>query len=239
MFAARAEAYPDFMRSEAWTAKAHQTGFGSYAELKHDTILYTKQAVAEGGDNLPIPPRRNWVEPEPVAFARLAAAADLMRQGLADRGLLTDEQDGLLRDVSELVGFLERIAEDELAGEPISQQDNERLTHIGEELEAWFWRTSDRLASGETEADQDAAIVADIASSAKGILEVGTGRIDRIYVLVPDDAGTFHVAVGGVYSYYEFTNPPGERLTDEAWRATLDAGEAPERPAWEEAFLPN
>ena len=69
------------------------------------------------------------------------------------------------------------------------------------------------------------------------MLEVGTGRIDRIYVLVPDDEGTFQVAVGGVYSYYEFTSPPGERLTDEAWRAMLDAGEAPERPAWEEAFL--
>ncbi len=40
-------AFPDFMRSPAWRAKAQQTGFGSYAELKHDTILYTKQA---GGD---------------------------------------------------------------------------------------------------------------------------------------------------------------------------------------------
>ncbi len=38
------------MRSEAWTAKAHQSGLGSYAELKHDTLLYSKQAVAEGGD---------------------------------------------------------------------------------------------------------------------------------------------------------------------------------------------
>jgi hypothetical protein len=238
MFASRAEAYPDLMRSEAWTAKAHQAGLGSYAELKHDTILYTKQAVAEGGDGAPIPPRRNWVEPEPVAFARLAAAADLMQRGLDERGLLTDEQVGLLTDLTELLGFLERIARDELAGEPISELDNERLTHVGEELEAWFWRTSDRLESGETEADQDAAIVADVASGPDGILAVATGRIDRIYVLVPDDAGAFQVAVGGVYSYYEFTSQPGERLTDEAWRATLDAGEAPERPAWQEVLFP-
>ena len=74
-------------------------------------------------------------------------------------------------------------------------------------------------------------------SSPKGILEIGTGRIDRIYVLVPDNSGRFQVAVGGVYSYYEFTTPPGERLTDEAWRGLLDAGKAPARPAWEEAFL--
>ena len=56
-------------------------------------------------------------------------------------------------------------------------------------------------------------------------------------MLVPDDRGRFQVAAGGVYSYYEFTNPPGERLTDGAWRMLLDAGKAPERPAWEEAFL--
>jgi hypothetical protein len=237
LFAARADAYPDFMRGEAWTAKAHQAGLGSYAELKHDTILYTKQAVAEGGDGGEIPPRRNWVEPEPVAFARLISAAELMREGLDDRGLLTEEQAGLLGDVAELFGFLERLARDELAGQPISEEDNERLTHVGGELEAWFWRTSDQASTGESEADQDAAIVADVASSAKGVLQVGTGRIDRIYVLVPDDEGAFQVAVGGVYSYYEFTSPSGERLTDEAWRAMLDAGEAPERPAWQEAFL--
>src|SRR3990170_5599625 len=106
MFDARGEAYPDFMRTEAWTAKGHQSGFGSYAELKHDTILYTKQAVAEGGADVPIPPRRNWVEPEPVAFARLVAVADLTRRGLDERGLLTKESADLLRDAIGLLGFL-------------------------------------------------------------------------------------------------------------------------------------
>ncbi len=235
-FLTRATAFPDFMRTEAWTAKAHQSGFGSYAELKHDTILYTKQAMAEGGDSAEIPARRNWVEPEPVVFARLAAAADLMRRGLSSRGLLGADRAGLLRDEISLFRFLERIARDELAGEPISSADNERLTYIGGEFEGRFVQTSDLTDTGAF-ADQDAAIVADIASSAKAILEVGTGRIDRIYVLVPDDRGRFQVAVGGVYSFYEFTNPPGERLTDEAWRAKLEAGEAPGRPAWEEAFL--
>jgi uncharacterized protein DUF3160 len=237
MFVSRGEAYPDFMRSDAWAAKAHQSGLGSYAELKHDTILYTKQAVAEGGDGADIPERRNWVEPEPVAFARLAALADLTRRGLDERKLLTEESTGLLADATELFQFLETVAEDELAGAPISEEDNQRLTDFGGELESFFWRTSDETPEGFSEADLDAAIVADIASGAKGVLEVGTGRIDRIYVLVPDDSGAFQVAVGGVYSYYEFTNPPGERLADEEWRAELDAGEAPERPTWEAAFL--
>lgn len=237
MFVPHGTAFPDFMRTDAWTAKAHQTGFGSYAELKHDTILYAKQVFAEGEGPTGIPARRNWVEPEPVAFARLAAVADLMRRGLDQRGLLTTAQAGLLRTVIDLDRFLERIARDELAGKPISKADNERLTYLGGELEALLWRTSDLSPGGiPTDVDQD-ALVADIASSPKSVLEVGTGRIDRIYVLVPDDSGRFQVAAGGVYSYYEFTTPPGERLTDEAWRGLLGTGKAPERPAWEEAFL--
>jgi Protein of unknown function (DUF3160) len=237
MFLPHGKASPDFMRTTAWNAKAQQTGLGSYAELKHDTILYAKQVFAEGGDT-GIPARRNWVEPEPVAFARLAAVAELMRSGLAQRNLLTKEQTGLLQTLIGLDRFFERIARDELAGKPIAKADNDRLTYIGGELEALWWRTSDLSGHGlPTDADQD-AIVADIASSREGVLEVGTGKIDQIYVLVPDDQGHFQVAVGGVYSYYQFKTKVGERLTDESWRAQLAAGKAPARPAWEQVLLP-
>jgi hypothetical protein len=46
------------------------------------------------------------------------------------------------------------------------------------------------------------------------------------------------VAVGGVYSYYEFTQPVSDRLTDEAWRDMLDRDAAPGRPTWERPVLP-
>jgi hypothetical protein len=225
------------MRTDAWAAKAQQSGLGSYTELKHDTILYAKQAVGEGGDGAPIPVRRNWVEPDPVVFGRLDAMAELMLAGMSERDLLTAEQADLLNGAIDLFSFLQRIATDELAGTPISARDNERLTYIGGELEAMWFRTSDQAGSGEPETDDDAAVVADIASGGDSVLEVGTGRIDRIYVLVPDDQGTFQVAVGGVYSYYEFTSPAGERLTDELWRSMLDSGDAPDRPAWQSVLF--
>ena len=93
--------------------------------------------------------------------------------------------------------------------------------------------------------DDDAAVIADIGRGvdlAKGtddVLEIGTGRIDRIFVLVPDDAGDFHVATGGVYSYYEFDRPTADgRLTDEQWWKMLRKGEAPERPSWQAPVFP-
>jgi hypothetical protein len=238
VFARHGTAYPDFMRSPAWAAEDLQSGLGSYAQLKHDTILYTKQAMAEGGDREPVPPR-NWVEPDPVAFLRLQAAVDLMRGGLTARNLATAEQKELLTDIGELFGFLARIASDELAGKPISEDDNSRLKWIGEELEALWVRTSDQ--SPEQYApitDLDSAIIADIASGPDGVLEIGTGRFDRLFVLVPDDAGRFQVAAGAVFSFYEFTVPPGQRLTDETWRARLDSGQAPPRPDWQDVLFP-
>ncbi len=240
VFARHGVAFPAFMRGTAWTAKDLQTGLGSYAELKHDTILYAKQAVAEGDEPPPPPPprRRNWVEPDPAAFARLVSTTNLLGAGLAERGLLSPESGALLDDTAHLFDFFARVAGDELAGRSITEADNTRLTDVGKELSSLFWRASDRTAGGVPAIDQDAAIVADIASGPPGVLEVATGRFNRIFVLVPDDSGHFQVAAGGVYAYYEFTNPPGERLNDTEWRAQLDAGTAPQRPAWEEAMFP-
>lgn len=82
--------------------------------------------------------------------------------------------------------------------------------------------------------DDQSAIIADIYTGQYGILEVATGRIDTIYVIVPGSDGTFEVAMGGVYSFYEFK---GRRETDEEWRAMLDAGTQPDRPAWQKVFL--
>ena len=233
-------AYPDFMRDPAWAAENLQSGLGSYTQLKHDTILYTKQAMAEGGGPEPEPvPPRNWVEPDPVAFLRLQAAVDLMRGGLVERKLATTEQAELLTDIGRLFGFLARVASDELAGEPIGDDDNSRLRGIGEELEALWVRTSDQSSEQYAPiADLDSAIIADIASGPDGVLEVGTGRFDRLYVLVPDDSGRFQVAQGAVFSYYEFPVPAGQRLTDETWRARLDSGQAPPRPAWQDVLFP-
>ncbi len=228
--------YPSFMQSDAWAAKAHQTGFSSYTELKHDTILYTKQAVAEGGAEEPAVPPRHWVEPEPVAYERLAAVTALMRDGLTSRDLLPADYEQLLDDLEEFYLWLAGIARDELAGLPISEEDNQELGWVGSTLEGFWIRTSDSDLDWEDGPDSHAALIADVMRNAQAVLELGTGFVDYIFVTVPDDRGGFQVATGGVYSYYEFWNA-GPRLTDEEWRAQLEAGSQPERPEWQQIFL--
>ena len=69
------------------------------------------------------------------------------------------------------------------------------------------------------------------------LLEEAIGRVFEVFAVVPDGRGGLHVAKGGVFSYYEFPWPMGDRLTDEAWRARLDAGQAPAQPAWTGSFV--
>ena len=104
------------------------------------------------------------------------------------------------------------------------------------------------------EGDSKDALVADIARTTSKFLEIGTGTIDEILVLVPNDSGRFQIAIGGVYSYYEFWRDENQgRLTDEEWWDLLDSGNTPdrlspmtlpdpnggsrERPAWQSMFL--
>ncbi|MFW9976266.1 MAG: DUF3160 domain-containing protein, partial [Candidatus Thorarchaeota archaeon] len=42
---------------------------------------------------------------------------------------------------------------------------------------------------------------------------------------------------GAVFSYYEFTWPINDRLTDESWQDLITLGEEPPLPLWTESFI--
>ena len=51
----KGEGWPVFMQNQAWTDKSLNTALGSWAELRHDTILYAKQSETEKSIP-PVPP---------------------------------------------------------------------------------------------------------------------------------------------------------------------------------------
>lgn len=237
-FAVRSGAYPDFMRTDAWAAKSLQTGFGSYTELKHDTILYAKQGTAGEGEG-PEPPAyvpRHWVEPDPVTFGRLVRAAQLTRDGLDQRSLLSPANATLLDTFIELSTWLGGIAAGELRGEVAGDADNVRLGGIGSELELLWYQASDLTKSPDVIPGQedDAALVSDIFRDSFSYLELGLGTPEQMLVLVPDGTGHFQLATGVVYSYHEFWRPVDmQRLTDEEWRRLLHSSDqVPPQPSW-------
>ena len=249
------EGYPDFMNSQAWLDKQLNSCLGSWTELKHDTILYAKQVYAEmgGGPEPPKPlPPRGYVEPVPQFYARLTALISMTRTGLDSRGLLSEaDRDGLGR-LEDLSKAFQAIAEKELRGSPLSEDEYERIRYYGGELEHLVFLSADIETQADdvgnpqfmTE-DQQAAVIADVAtdpdpsgSGAGGpvVLEEGVGRINEIHAIVPvvaEDGSIFlQIAKGGVFSYYEFSWPANDRLTDEKWRQILDSNQAPSLPSW-------
>jgi len=195
--------------------------------------------MAELGGGPPPEPTHGWVEPNPGAYARLLALTRMTHDGLQARGLLTDNTDANLMRLDNLLTFLLDVAHRELAGKPLTREDYERIKFYGGELEAMTLAAADQEGEGRPffEEDEEAALVADVATGGDGVLEEAIGRVYEIYVVVPDGEGGLLIAKGGVFSYYEFTWPMDDRLTDEKWRDMLDAGEAPDRPAWTGSFI--
>lgn len=243
----KGEAYPPFMQTQAWARKDLHTALGSWTELKHDTILYTKQVMAElGGGGEEEAPPRSYVEPNPEAYARLRALVQMTRAGLSERGLLAHEGTlaqtaYYLDELDDMLGFLQSVAERELRGETLSDDEYFRLKYFGGWLERLTLAAADTPEGGysnEFSDDEQAALVADVATDPNGqVLEEGTGRIYEIYVVVPDGRGGLVLTKGGVYSYYEFAWPLSNRLTDEAWRALITQGQQPPQPEWTADFI--
>jgi hypothetical protein len=224
LLAERGAGYPPFMRSELWQRKNLQTFLGSYVELKHDTILYSKQIMAEAGGG-PLEERddRGYVEPEPQAFGRLAALSGATADGLAGFGLLGDDDAYNLGLLQSLASQLETIARKELRDELPGDDEFELIRGYGAQIEHFWQEVYKNEADGTyfTSAEFPAAVVADVATDPNGsVLEVGTGSVSEVYVAVSVE-GSLRLATGAVYSFYQFEQPIDQRLTDSQWRQMM------------------
>ena len=235
--------FPMFMQTPAWVDKDLHTGLGSWTELRHDTILYAKQAYGMVVTSVESQPPasmlvRGYVEPQPAVFGRLASLAGLMREGLDSRGLLLDLFDGKLRRLEMLLVTLKEIAETELGGREPSWDQYETIATIGETLEeiTTFPSTLEGR-EWESEADEQMAVVADVHTDPNTglVLEEAVGQPMELYVIAPI-AGRLTVTMGGMFSYYEFEHPMADRLTDEAWQERLEEDDVPPPPVWTGSF---
>jgi hypothetical protein len=174
----------------------------------------------------------------------MLALAEMTRDGLQSRGLLSDRIEAALANLIDLIAFLKATAEAELLEEPLSEEDYLRIMFIGGELEALTLAASDCEEEGpacRNLSDQQAPLVADIATGLSpdiaglAVLEEGVGRPARMFVVLPNSDR--QLAVGAVFTYYEFVVPASERMTDEAWQAMLEEAANPPPPEWTQAFM--
>ena len=242
--------YPNWMRSGLWKNKELITALASWAQLRHDTILYVKQsytrAVMMPSPTAARPPEPiaakyyGYVEPNPELYARAHYIVTFLISGLAEQGLLSDTVKTSLEQSKEMMMKLQNISSKELEQIPLSEDDYDYIKNI----DALFNSIIESLASALTVSDpkpdgpatshtslagkDDAfktTIVADVhtETNTKKVLEVATGKIDWVIVAHASKDGHIGLAVGPIFSYYEFPHPMSDRLTDEKWRELLQS----------------
>jgi hypothetical protein len=226
---------PAVMRSQVWQRKQLQTQLASWAELRHDTILYAKQSYT-GGVICEYP--AGYVEPYPELYARLAFLAEQERQWLEAAGFSEKHISEYLQLFAATVRRLERLARKELAGQPF---DRDEIKFIKDTIHVttrgggcapvtvytgWYAQLFYNGAPNEWN-----AIIADVHTdpNSQHVLEVATGGVDLLVAAI-DNGADRAAYVGPIYSYYEFAAP--ERLTDEEWRSKIFSKDIPERPPW-------
>ncbi|MBU5670175.1 DUF3160 domain-containing protein [Peptoniphilus sp. MSJ-1] len=238
------EGYPMFMQNDAWKRKDLVSALGSYAELKHDTVLYGKAVMAEmgGGGEIEIP--KSYVEPNVELYNKLSWLLEFTKVNLKDREMLSTEYENKLDNFKELVDFLATISVKELENSKITEEEFTRLYTIGGEMEALMVDFVESDSEFEVSnwfeiqnaTDRRMPVVVDlmrVVENTTGIpagklSHIGTGRPMEIYAVYPHE-GKLYMGKGATFSYFEFLND--ERLTDEKWQEMV-YNEKTDYPTW-------
>jgi hypothetical protein len=217
------ENMPPFMQTEAWSDKAIASALGSYAELKHDNVLYSKQPVAECGGGVDYK-EYHYVEPNVELYTRLLWLSKYTKANLENCTELDEGVTNILNSMIDMIGLMQSASIKELEGKEITQKEYATMGGIGGLIdyisEDYKFKIADATNTPNGIDEKTSAIISDIATilpnefSEGGYLELGTGLPHQIYVICPID-GRLYLTRGAVYSPYEFVSD--ERLTDEKW----------------------
>jgi len=236
---------PLFMQSEAWLKKQLNTALGSWTELKHDTIVYTKQpysmsqaafSVMGKGGHLPPETVHGYVEPVPELYSRVRESVTQLRLRLTSLGFPSDKAlENNFRSFEEILTTLESISKKELTGEIPTESEYKLIENIGGRLKrilraAHYIDVTEKFRS---KMDNKMTVVADVFTevNSEQVLEEAIGRPAEIFVIANVD-GRDKVCLGVAYSYYEFKQTMSDRLTDEKWRSMVKENKQPLVPKW-------
>jgi hypothetical protein len=234
--------YPLYMQDKLFAVKQVESFLGSYTELKHDTLLYAKQNYAELGDGgdegTPPPVPKGFVEPNLAFWDTLGRLVDYIHRGYGKYGIFKNElqEYGHLNRFKEDVAWYASLAAKELRGEPLSEEEYEKL------------RTNPLMYMASPfepgmildDKDRRSALIADIHTDAlQGqILYEATAEPYVMLVLVGNDA-TVRLAVGVAFNHYELTGPLASRYTDDDWqnRVYKPQPTLPEKNFWYDSLM--
>ena len=243
---------PYFMQNPYWSKKDLNAALASWAELKHDAILYAKQpmgAECGGGESVPDPVVKGYVEPNVKFWKKASELLENTAKLLKDQNMMTEKIEGVTERLREEVTFLLRVSEKELADKVLTDEEYDQISYIGatfENISLDLLRMPDQNLYNWVDiegADRKVALVADVYTANadnnpdKAILFEAVGDADEIYVVV-EIGGYLYLTRGAVLSYREFVQPIDQpRLTDEEWQKQLESNPRKGVPDWMKPIL--
>ena len=242
------DSLPVFMRTAAWWQYKMNTQLASWAELRHDNLLYAKQSYSA---SIICSFPESYVEPIPEFYNRIKTLAGTASAYFNRMKMVFPSM--YFQNLASTADTLQAIAQKTLTHTNFSNAERaflQRMINIttgggcGGPVTSYTGWYPQLYYTGQSGFDKYDALVADVHTAptdAGGnvvgwVLHVGTGKIDMLVLTATTTDGRAMSYVGPVYRYYEYVSTNFKRLTDEEWRAM---GENPPiaRPAYVYFYL--
>ena len=235
--------------TEHWGRRVLGTQLASWAELRHDTLLYAKQSYT-GGATCEFPDA--YVDPYPEFYARVGELAVRAKELVAALDFsaypgLADGVKSYFDRLASIAAILEQMADNQRTGTPHSAEDMafiNRAVHIqsgcGEAVaDGWyadlFLNSADSTSYDPTVADVHTQPTDEGGNMVGRVLHAGTG-MPRLMVVTVDTCSGPRAYAGLVSSYFERITEGFERLNDQEWAAELSQGTPPDA-SWAQPII--
>lgn len=251
------EQLPAFMQTAAYWQSKMNTQLASWAQLRHDNLLYAKQSYT-GVPTCSFP--YVYVEPFPDFYTNLKSYASIAIQKFQSLAFDIEyfENDVLyyFKNLYAIADTLGSISQKEISKELLTDREKRFLQttlvlepadpYAHKEFDGWFTKLFyekglDQFDNGEI----NHSVVADVHTSPADeagnyvgwVKHVGTGHFNLGVWIANNDENKPVAYVGPALSYHEYTSTNFLRLTDEEWEAQYLNGSA--RPSFVNCYLAN
>jgi len=228
-------------RTAGWQARTLSTQLGSWAELRHDTLLYAKQSYTSGV-SCEFPDA--YVDPYPEFYrqigelaAQVLAVMESLPSGAGDYKTVAQTW---ATETQTIAANLQAMAENQLTG---AEHSAELIAFINDavnweegggcggpnyyDLTGWYLH----LHLSQYDALELDPTIADVHTDGQymRVLHVATG-MPRLMVVTANTCSGPRAYAGVAFSYGEVVTDDLKRLTDEEWLVTVNQGAFPDVP---------
>jgi hypothetical protein len=233
----KAAGLPEVAATEAWGRRLLNTQLASWAELRHDTILYAKQSYT-GGTSCEFPDA--YIDPYPAFYAAIREMAvkgsevvDIL--DLSADPYLKEQIPAYFKRLHDVAGKLQAMAEHQRTGMPFTPEQMEfinQAVHIqwgcgsADGADGWypelFFSNWSSVQFDPTIADVHTQPTDEVGNPVGRVLHVGTG-MPRLMVVTVETCTGPRAYAGLASSYFERVTENFQRLDDETWATEINA----------------